>query len=149
MSVQHAFLRPLGWAVASGFAALLLWANWQAPALHGYARPVTVAVLRIEGLRSGSEALALERQITAVPGVTACSIQQPAGKANLVYHPDETSVAAIQAAFARYGIPHPTQLHYSPPVPAPGTGCPVPSTYVVALDQLRFALNIRRFWIDA
>ncbi|MBC7448246.1 MAG: heavy-metal-associated domain-containing protein [Hymenobacteraceae bacterium] len=138
-------LRRASWTIVAAVSGLLLWANWQAPALHGYARPVTVATLRVEGVGSARQAVALERQVSAVPGITACTIQPRAARATLFYHPDETSIPAIQAAFARLGVRHVLPVRAA--AVATGPQCPVPSSYVMALDRLRFVLNFRRFWV--
>ncbi len=147
--MKHFYLRRTGFTFGVAFIALLGWANWQDPVLHSYAEPVNMAVFRVDGVRSAEQAVALERRIGAVPGVSACSIQPQTASAHVVFHPAEASVTAIAAAFARNGVAHATPLRLPAPPIATGPQCPVPAAYLVAFEQLRFTLNIRRFWIDA
>jgi hypothetical protein len=128
-------------------AALLLWANWDAPAMHHYVRPVEVTIWQLAPLASAVAAQTLATQLAAEPGVSACSVSPRTNCVAFVYHPDEASASGLYEAVRRHGA----QVINNPPAPTVSPAirqCPVPTGYLVVLDQIRFALNLRRFFVS-
>jgi hypothetical protein len=125
-------------------ALLLLWANWQEPNLHDYPAPVTVGALRLAGVQPGAQANALHARLLQVPGITACTISADAHALAFTYHPDVVSPTQVQRLVARS---YQAQEYVAPATPVVGPQCPVPQGYLVALEKLRFTLNLRRLFI--
>jgi len=134
------------WALPVG--ALLLWANWEAPAMHHYARPVEVTVWQLAPLASPAAAQALATRLATEPGVAACSVSPRTNCVALVYHAGEASPTALYEAVQRHGA----RVIANPPAPTASPAirqCPVPTSYLLVMDQIRFALNLRRFFGSA
>lgn len=115
--------------------------------MHYYVRPVEVIVWQLTPLASPATAQALATQLAAEPGVSACSVSPRTNCVALVYHPGEASPAALYQAVRRHGA----HVVDNPPAPtvAPAIRqCPVPASYLAVLDQLRYALNLRRFFVS-
>ena len=146
--MNSSFFRWFGWLLSGGFVALMAWANWQEPDLHAYTAPITTVILQVDGVQSAGHALELEQRLSAEPGVSACSVRPQPGVAALVYNPALTTVPALIGACTRAGLTRAIAMPRAQPLAANAAQCPVPTGYVVALDRLRFALNLRRLWIS-
>ena len=126
-------------------AGLLLWANWQEPNLHDYSAPASVGALRLAGVRPGAQVAALHARLLRLPGITACTISADAHALAFTYYPEMVTPAQVQQLVARTCQ---AQEYVAPATPVLGPQCPVPQGYLVALEKLRFALNMRRFFIS-
>lgn len=136
--------RRIGQAVLVGALGLLGWANWNEPNLHDYPAPVTVAALQLTEPLTVAQAAALRTRVTETPGVTACTVSADGRAAVFTYRPAEASPAEVAARLANeYAV----REYHAPALPDTGPQCPVPQQYVSALEQLRFALNVRRFFV--
>lgn len=141
----HKFIFRRLWALP--VVALLLWANWEAPAMHHYARPVEVTVWQLAPLASPAAAQALATQLGTEPGVSACAVSPRTNCVAFVYRSDEVSPETLYEAVGRYGahvLAHPPANAAKPVL----RQCPVPTSYLLLLDQVRFALNLRRFFVS-
>ena len=121
-----------------GVIALLTWSSWRAPNLHEYAPPREFVTLATQGLRPGAATEQLRAQALALPGVAACAIRPAAQLLTLAYDPRCQSPAQLCRRLA---------LRPLPAAPADARQCPVPAGYVLALEHLRFALNLRRLFV--
>ncbi|MGI4835695.1 MAG: hypothetical protein ACRYFK_19745 [Janthinobacterium lividum] len=120
-------------------AALLGWGSWQAPNLSSYARAAEFVVLDAPRLQPGADSARLQARVTALPGITACAIRPAKQLLVVAYNPDSLSQAQL---CQRLGL-----SAQAPPLPSPAARqCPVPAGYVLALEKVRFALNLRRLF---
>ena len=114
--------------------------------MHHFVRPVEVVVWQLAPLaQDPAAAPALQGCLAAVPGVSACAVSPRTNCVALVYHPEETTPAALYRAVGHYG----GRVVNRPPTPAAAPAlrqCPVPAGYLTFLDQLRFKLSVRRFF---
>ena len=124
-----------------GLTSMLAWASWQEPNLHDYPPPISVAALR---LASPGTVPAMHDQLVALPGITACTVSPDAHSLAFTYRPDEVTPAQVcQQLPAAWHA----QLYEAPAQTVPGPQCPVPQGYIVAIERLRFALNLRRLFV--
>ncbi|WP_375415976.1 hypothetical protein [uncultured Hymenobacter sp.] len=136
--IRYAWALPL--------LAVLAWANWETPQMHHFVRPAATAIWQLAPLDSPAQAEALRLRLAAEPGVAACAVSLRTGCVALVYHPDEVAPAALYQAVVRFGA----HVVSEPPanVGAPVLReCPVPPGYFLLIDRVRFALNLRRFFV--
>gem|GEM_PF-1859660 len=127
--------------------AILLWANWEAPEMHHFVRPADMAVWQLAPLASPAAAQALSTQLATEPGVSACAVSPRTNCVAFVYHPEEVTPAALYQAVGRHGgriLTHPLANAPKPAI----RQCPIPVGYLLWLDQVRFALNVRRFFVS-
>ncbi len=129
--------------------ALLGWANWEEPELHDFAPTTELAVHQVDGLNAPAQAQALDAHLRALAGVVACSIDPTTHLAVVSYDPAQLSATDIRRALALGGAyavaaPAPQAADLGPPRPQ----CPVPASYITALNRLRFTLNARRFFVQ-
>ena len=133
--------RPWPLIGVAAVLALFAWSSWQEPSLHEYAPPTTFITLSAPALRPGPEAARLQTQLAALPGVTACALRPDKQLLTLAYNPDKLSAEQL---CARLGL---RPLPVAPPDPAVRQ-CPVPAGYVLVAERLRFALNLRRLFVQ-
>lgn len=128
------------------FAALLTWANWDAPDMHHFVQPAETAIWQLAPLGSAADAESLRVQLAAQPGVSACAVSPRTNCVALVYHPEAVTVEALYRAVSQAGA----KVITDPPVSAAPAvrQCPVPPGAFVVVDQIRFALNVRRFFTN-
>ncbi|UOQ54317.1 hypothetical protein [Hymenobacter cellulosivorans] len=141
MKLQH-LLRPRAWKVGVlALLALLVWGSWTEPSLHEYAPTTEFITLSAPDLRPGPAAERLQARTQALPGVTACALRPDKQLLTVAYHPDELTADELSQ---QLGLrPLPTVA----PDPAERQ-CPVPPGYVLALERVRFALNLRRLFVS-
>lgn len=130
------------WWGASGLAAaaLLTWGSWQTPNLSNYARPARFVVLDAPGLQPGPDSARLQAQVERLPGITACAIRPAKQLLVVAYNPDSLSQ---QQLCQRLGL----TAQLPPPPSTNARQCPVPAGYVLLLEKVRFAFNLRRLFI--
>jgi hypothetical protein len=79
------------------FAGLFAYANLRPLSITEKLKTVDLASYRMEGLMTPSERSALEQKISALPGVTACSVNKEGRVASVLFHRkeiDETQLAS-------------------------------------------------------
>mgnify|MGYP002777017035 CR=1 FL=1 len=139
------------WAVALPVLALLTWAGWEEPSLHHYAAPTRLTIVRVGGLTDATRAQELYQRIRSLDGVTACTITPATQLAVVAYETEHLSEAEVRRALSAGGayavapaaLAAASSDHAGPARPQ----CPVPASYLVAIDRFRFALNVRRLFV--
>ncbi len=147
MPINYRFQFRWWQAVAGVLLSLLIWANWDAPEMHHFVRPAEMTVWQLAPLHDAVTAQALQTLLAGEPGVSACAVSTRTGCVAFVYHPDEVTPQALYNAVGRYGA----QVMNNPaamPTPPIIRQCPVPTGYLLAIDHIRFALNLRRFFVS-
>lgn len=142
MRTQSSFpFRPWQVGLVVVLLAVFVWSSWEEPSLHEYAPTTEFITLAAPGLAPGPAAQRLQAEASALPGVTACALRADKQLLTLAYHPDELTAAELCQ-----------KLNLSPlPVAAPDPTvrqCPVPAGYILVLEQVRFALNLRRLFVS-
>ncbi|MCB2379373.1 hypothetical protein LGH70_17375 [Hymenobacter sp. BT635] len=120
--------------------SVLVWSSWEEPNLHEYAPPVEFITLNAPNLQPGPAARQLQMQAQALPGVTACALRADKQLLMLAFNPEQLTAEQICRKLALTALPA--------QAPDPTVRqCPVPPGYVMALERLRFALNLRRLFV--
>jgi hypothetical protein len=134
--------------VAVPLVALFAWANWQTPSLHEFAPESQMIVVQLKGATLDSLAAhQLEQTIARAEGVTACRIVPGSGLAVVSFLPTAISESSLRTALTASGAYQLGAPKVEPLVGQPAPQCPVPASYITALNRVRFALNMRRFFV--
>ncbi|UOQ78465.1 heavy-metal-associated domain-containing protein [Hymenobacter sp. 5516J-16] len=103
--------------------------------------------LQVEGLHTPAQVATSQQQVAAVPGVAACVINANTQVATVLFHEDDVSEREIERVLSVGGtfpVNRPVMVAAAPT----GRECPVPASYLETLDQIRFAFNLRRLFIN-
>ena len=151
MQLQNTFRRfsqITSGLLAAGLLTVLMWANWEAPALHEFAPVTQLTILRVGGLSEPAQARQLTANLRTLDGLSACHINAATQLAVISFDPAQLSIADVRNALASGG----TYSVAAPELPALAgparPQCPIPASYLTALDHLRFTLNVRRFFVQ-
>nr|WP_293842079.1 heavy-metal-associated domain-containing protein [uncultured Arsenicibacter sp.] len=141
MNVLRKTATIAGWTVVACLTGLLTWANWEAPPLHAQAKPVGVALLKVDGLTDEAKAAGIRREIDELPGVTACSANPASRLVGVTYDTDiiteKELTAFVKKQFNEVSLPSVEE----PAVKGPQ--CPVPMEYILKMERLKYALCFR------
>lgn len=141
------FFKLLISGISAVIVGLLTWASWTAPEMHHFVRPVATTVWQLAPLPDAASAQALQTRLAAEPGVSACAVSPRTNCVAFVYHPEEATPLALYEAVNRSGA-----RVLESPLPAAAAPamrqCPVPPGYFQFVDELRFALNLRRLFVS-
>lgn len=130
-----------GWTGLLCLTGLLTWANWEAPPLHAQAKPVGVALLKVDGLQDEAKATRIREEIDQLQGVTACSANPASQLLGVTYDTDVITekelTAFVKKQFTQVSLPSVEET------PVKGPQCPVPMEYILKMEKLKYALCFR------
>ena len=142
--------RPLAGSATTALLGLLLWANWELPALHNFAPPVEFITFQVDEQATPAFGSHLQRVAAALPGVTAAALNPRAHCLTVAWQPARIDGAAVYECLRAAGHGRVWALPAATLSAAEAARqCPVPAGYVQALERLRFTLNLRRFFVSA
>ncbi|TGE26015.1 hypothetical protein E5K00_12730 [Hymenobacter aquaticus] len=132
--------RPWQVVLALLVVSVFVWSSWEEPDLHEYAPPVEFLSLATPAQLPAPAAAQLQARAQALPGVTACALRPDRHILLLAFNPDKLTADQAGRALGLRALPA------AAPDPTVRQ-CPVPAGYVIALEHLRFALNLRRLFV--
>ncbi|SDY19637.1 hypothetical protein [Hymenobacter psychrophilus] len=140
--------RHFRWAKAKLAGALVLltligWGSWQEPSLHEFTPTTEFITLAAPGLQPGAAARQLQARALALPGVTACALRPEKHLLTLAYHSAELSAEELQQRLALSPLPQSEAT-----AAEAARQCPVPPSYLQAIERVRFAFNLRRLFVQ-
>jgi len=103
-----------------GLVGLLGYANFRRLSIIETLEPVNLASLKIDGYLNPLGKLDLEKKISAVPGVTACTLSKEGNIASVIFYPKQITVEALTFLLSNGG-----QLKISQIELAKSGGCPI------------------------
>ena len=107
-------------AVAAGVVVLFGYANVRQRSITEKLKPVNLISFQMRGDLSTEERLLLEKKISAVPGITACSLNREGNVASVTFHPDRITGESLAGLLSANG-----KLLVSPKEISSTGGCPV------------------------
>jgi len=85
------------------FAGLVVYANLRPLSIAEKLKTVDLASYRLEGLMTPAERSALEQKISALPGVTACSVNKEGRVASVLFRRKEIDEAQLASHLSNQG----------------------------------------------
>jgi len=107
-------------AVAVGVVVLFGYANVRQRSVTEKLKPVNLISFQMRGNLNTEERLLLEKKISAVPGITACSLNKEGNVASVAFYPDRITGESLAGLLTAGG-----KLLVSPKEISPVGGCPV------------------------
>jgi copper chaperone CopZ len=124
------------------FSAFVVYANLEPAPMHAYVKPISMTILKIDGLETQAQANDIRQHVSKVTGVTACSANPTSKLVSITFDPDETSASSL-SKFVGNLTQQPVQNASFEGVESSGPQCPVPLSYIMAFERVKYAFCFR------
>lgn len=124
------------------FSAFVVYANLEPAPMHAYVKPISMTILKMDGLKSEEQAADLRTQVSKATGVTACSANPSSQLVSITFDPDQTS-ANYLSNFVEKVTQQPVQNASFEGIEPSGPQCPVPLSYILAFERMKYAVCFR------
>lgn len=124
------------------FSAFVVYANLEPAPMHAYVKPISMTILKIDGLETQAQANDIRQHVSEVAGVTACSANITSKLVSITFDPDQTTAASL-SKFVGKLTQQPVQNASFEGVESSGPQCPVPLSYIMAFERVKYAFCFR------
>lgn len=145
MNTLQKLSKGIGIIFITLFIAFFVYSNWEEPPMHTYVRPVRLVVYEIKKLPNDSAATQLQHQLETTQGVTAAVVNRAGGLASISFHEDEVSETALKTILSGQGN-YPLNIPPRSNVEDNRPQCPIPHEYILAFENLKWSLNLRKYY---
>lgn len=135
-------IKALGVVSLTLFGALIVYANWETPPMHARVKPVKFVIYEVSGIPDSLSARQLENTLARTPGVSAAVINHRAKLMSLSFHEDEVSEQTLRHIATDQDTYQLSTPEYGN-VEASGPQCPIPMSYILAFERIKYALCFR------
>ena len=123
--------------IAAGIVVLFGYANVRQRSVTEKLKPVNLISFQLRGELIAEEVLILEKKISALPGVTACTVNQEGNTAAITFYPERITEHRLASLLATEG-----NLTVTPKEIVSTGGCPVHQAGT-SFQKLLTSLDIR------
>jgi len=113
-------IKILALVLAAGLAGLISYANVRHLSLAEKLKRVNLASFNLKGEISTTEMLQLEKKMSAIPGITACSLNKEGNVAFIIFYPEQLNEDMLTNMLSSEG-----KLNVSPRELSTSGGCPI------------------------
>jgi hypothetical protein len=124
--------------VAAAFVAVFTYANVRSISPTARLKQIHLASFKMNGESTSDERMSLEKKITAMKGVTACSINSSGTTASVTFYPDAISEQALASTLSNNSRLQIEQKEF-----ATTGGCPVHAV-TASFDHFMSSLDLRK-----
>ncbi len=124
------------------FLAFVVYANLEPAPMHAYVKPISMTILKVDGLKKQAYANEIRQQVSKVTGVTACSANPTSELVSITFDPDQISAASL-SQLVRNLTQKPVHNASFEGVESSGSQCPVPLSYIMAFERVKHAFCFR------
>jgi copper chaperone CopZ len=124
------------------FLAFIVYANLEPAPMHVYVKPISMTILKVDGLKTQEQATDIRHQVSKATGVTACSANPASKLVSITFDPDQTS-ATFLGRFVSNLTQQPIKKASFEGIEASGPQCPVPLSYILAFERVKYAFCFR------
>jgi len=135
-------MKVVGYSLLGIFSAFVVYANLEPAPMHTYVKPISMTILKMDGLKSEEQAADLQTQVSKATGVTACSANPASQLVSITFDPDQTS-ANYLSNFVEQITQQPVQNASFEGIEPSGPQCPVPLSYIMAFERMKYAVCFR------
>ncbi|MFN8348643.1 MAG: heavy-metal-associated domain-containing protein [Spirosomataceae bacterium] len=135
-------VKVVGYGLLGLFVAFVGYANLEPAPMHAYVKPISMAILKADGLTSQEAAAHIRQEVGKTPGVTACSANPAAQLVSITFDPDQTSAASLSQFVSKLTKKRVQKASFAGIEPT-GPQCPVPLSYIMAFERLKYTFCFR------
>ena len=140
MNIILRILKPTLYALLGLLLAFVVYANWEEPPLHARVKPIAMTILSVANMNTPEQATAIREQIDQLGGVTACAANTESKMVSITYHADEIDEQTLRQQVAGQAKAPVTKAQFAE---FSGPECPVPQSYIMAFEKVKYALCFR------
>lgn len=143
--MKKTFLKTMkvtGYSLLGIFSAFVVYANLEPAPMHAYVKPISMTILKLDGLKTQQQAMNIRQQVGKATGVTACSANPASKLVSITFDPDQTSAASL-SKFVGNLTQQPVQNASFEGVEPSGPQCPVPLSYIMTFERVKYAFCFR------
>ena len=123
------------------FLGILVYANWQPKPLHAYAKDSQLSIYQLKKTATEQDLEKINNKLEKVHGISAVAGNSQSQMLSVVFDPDEISENDVKIWLIKENIDF-EKADFAIDGP-PAAECPVPHTYIMAFQKIKYALNFR------
>lgn len=135
-------IKVAGYSLLGIFSAFVVYANLEPAPMHAYVKPISMTILKVDGLKSEEQANEVRTEVGKATGVTACSANPASHLVSITFDPDQTS-AEYLSNFVGKVTKQPVQNASFEGIEPSGPQCPVPLSYIMTFERMKYAVCFR------
>lgn len=124
------------------FVAFVVYANLEPAPMHAYVKPISMTIIKVDGLDKTTNSEALQKQISQQKGVTACTVNPASQLVSITFDPDVTNESSLKSLVGTYSAKKVEPASFDG-ITASGPECPVPLSYIQAFERAKYAFCFR------
>lgn len=133
--------KVIGFLTLTFFVSMLVWANWEEPPLSEKLdlKPIHLAVFDLDKQVDATDSTLISQKLSAVNGVTACTVNPEFKTVSVTYYNDEVSEDALKAVVEQKDYVA-SKVNFAK---MEGPKCPVPMEYINFFTDMKRTLCLR------
>lgn len=133
--------KVIGFLTLTFFVSMLVWANWEEPPLSEKLdlKPIHLAVFDLDKQVDAADSTLISQKLSAVKGVTACTVNPSFKTVSVTYYNDEVSEDALKAVVQQKDYVA-SKVNFAK---MEGPKCPVPMEYINFFTDMKRTLCLR------
>lgn len=135
-------LKTSAYTLAILFGAFVVYANWEPAPMHAYVKPISMTILKVDGLTDLGEANEVKEKVSKTSGVTACAANPASQLVSITFDPEQTSAQSLTQLVSNITSTDVQNASFEGVEPS-GPECPVPHEYILAFERAKYALCFR------
>ena len=134
-------VKVLGFLTLVFFVSMLVWANWEEPPLSQKLdlKPIHLAVFDLDKQVDAADSSLISEKLSAVTGVTACTVNPEFKTVSVTYYDDQVSEEALKAVVQQKDYVA-SKVNFAK---MEGPKCPVPMEYIDFFTNMKQTLCLR------
>lgn len=133
--------KVIGFLTMTFFVSMLVWANWEEPPLSQKLelKPIHLAVFDLDKQIEASDSTLISNKLSAVTGVTACTVNPEFKTVSVTYYDDQVSEGALKAVVQQKNYIA-SKINFAK---MEGPKCPIPMEYIDFFTNMKQTLCLR------
>lgn len=133
--------KVIGFLTLTFFVSMLVWANWEEPPLSQKLdlKPIHLAVFDLDKEVNATDSTLISDKLSAVTGVTACTVNPEFKTVSVTYYDDQVSEDALKAVVQQKNYIA-SKINFAK---MEGPKCPIPMEYIDFFTNMKQALSLR------
>lgn len=135
-------IKIVSYTLTGLFLTFVVYANLTPAPMHARVKPISMTILKVDGLDTDKEANVIRNRVSKTSGVTACSANTASKIVSITFDPDQTSATTLSKLVGNLTGKTVENASFDS-IEAAGPQCPVPLSYIIAFERVKYAFCFR------